>query len=33
MSELLKLRVHVTEPWDFARQNEGREELTGWTTG
>ncbi|RXR27580.1 hypothetical protein [Sphingobium fluviale] len=31
MPELLKLRVHITEPWDFARQNEGREELTGWT--
>lgn len=31
MAELLKLRVHITEPWDFARQNDGREEITGWT--
>lgn len=31
MSDRLKLRVHITEPWDFARQNDGCEELTGWT--
>lgn len=31
MPNRLKLRVHVTEPWDFARQNNGQEELTGWT--
>ena len=31
MSDHLKLRVHITEPWDFARHNEGREELSGWT--
>ncbi len=31
MPNRLKLRVHITEPWDFARQNDGKEELTGWT--
>jgi len=31
MHSRLKLRVHITEPWDFARHNDGREELTGWT--
>jgi hypothetical protein len=31
MTAHLKLRIHVTEPWDFAREN-GTEELTGWTT-
>ena len=31
MPNRIKLRIHITEPWDFARQNDGREELTGWT--
>tara|TARA_R110000782_G_scaffold182437_4_gene272638 strand:+ start:2377 stop:2709 length:333 start_codon:yes stop_codon:yes gene_type:complete len=31
MTEHLKLRIHITEPWDFMRQT-GLEELTGWTT-
>ncbi|MGD9810184.1 MAG: hypothetical protein AB7U35_02465 [Sphingobium sp.] len=30
MTEHLKLRIHITEPWDFARQTD-LEELTGWT--
>lgn len=31
MTAHLKLRIHVSEPFDFARRNEGREDLTGWT--
>lgn len=31
MTAHLKLRIHVSEPFDFGRENEGREELTGWT--
>ncbi len=30
MSIHLKLRLHVSEPWDFARST-GRDALTGWT--
>ncbi|GLT01832.1 hypothetical protein GCM10007897_32320 [Sphingobium jiangsuense] len=30
MTAHLKLRVHITEPWDFERQT-GMEDLTGWT--
>jgi len=30
MTAHLKLRVHITEPWDFERQT-GLEGLTGWT--
>lgn len=30
MTQHLKLRIHVTEPWDFER-NAGSAELTGWT--
>lgn len=30
MTDHLKLRVLVREPWDFCRQT-GLEELTGWT--
>lgn len=30
MTEHLKLRIHINEPWDFQRQT-GVEELTGWT--
>lgn len=30
MTAHLKLRIHINEPWDFARIN-GTEELTGWT--
>jgi len=30
MTEHLKLRIHINEPWDFMRQT-GIEELTGWT--
>ncbi|TNE42172.1 MAG: hypothetical protein EP321_14940 [Sphingomonadales bacterium] len=30
MTAHLKLRIHVTEPWDFARETE-MEDLTGWT--
>lgn len=31
MTGHLKLRIHVTEPWDFERIA-GNAELTGWTT-
>jgi hypothetical protein len=31
VTQHLKLRIHVTEPWDFER-NAGTAELTGWTT-
>jgi hypothetical protein len=31
MTAHLKLRIHITEPWDFARET-GVEELIGWTT-
>tara|TARA_B100000519_G_scaffold91234_1_gene79377 strand:+ start:186 stop:554 length:369 start_codon:yes stop_codon:yes gene_type:complete len=31
VTQHLKLRIHVTEPWDFERQA-GTAELTGWTT-
>jgi hypothetical protein len=27
----LKLRLHISEPWDFARTT-GLDEVTGWTT-
>lgn len=30
MTEHLKLRIHINEPWDFERQT-GIAELTGWT--
>src|SRR3546814_7209510 len=30
MTQHLRLRIHVTEPWDFERAN-GTNELTGWT--
>jgi hypothetical protein len=30
MTDHLKLRIHINEPWDFPRQT-GVEELTGWT--
>ncbi len=30
MTAHLKLRIHVSEPWDFERAN-GTAELTGWT--
>ena len=30
MTQHLKLRVHVSEPWDFER-SAGTAELTGWT--
>ncbi|HAF40622.1 MAG TPA: hypothetical protein DCG90_02470 [Sphingobium sp.] len=30
MTQHLKLRIHVTEPWDFERVA-GTAELTGWT--
>ena len=30
MTEHLKLRIHINEPWDFQRKT-GIEELTGWT--
>ena len=30
MTQYLKLRIHVTEPWDFERIA-GSAELTGWT--
>jgi len=30
MTAHLKLRIHISEPWDFARET-GVEELTGWT--
>ena len=30
MTAHLKLRIHVAEPWDFARQT-GTEDLAGWT--
>ena len=30
MTAHLKLRIHITEPWDFARAT-GMEDLTGWT--
>jgi ketol-acid reductoisomerase len=30
MTQHLRLRLHVTEPWDFERTN-GTNELTGWT--
>lgn len=30
MTAHLKLRIHVSEPWDFERAN-GTDELTGWT--
>ena len=30
MTAHLKLRIHVSEPWDFERTN-GTSELTGWT--
>ena len=30
MTDHLKLRLHVSEPWDFERAN-GTDELTGWT--
>lgn len=31
MTAHLKLRIHVSEPFGFARGNGGKEELTGWT--
>lgn len=31
MTTHLKLRIHITEPWDFERQT-GVDDLTGWTT-
>jgi hypothetical protein len=31
VTQHLKLRIHVTEPWDFEREA-GTTELTGWTT-
>jgi hypothetical protein len=31
MTVHLKLRIHISEPWDFARST-GLEDLTGWTT-
>ncbi|MDI1295304.1 MAG: hypothetical protein PSY12_05380 [bacterium] len=31
MTRHVKLRIHVTEPWDFER-TAGSAELTGWTT-
>lgn len=30
MDAHLRLYIHITEPWDFARQT-GMEALTGWT--
>ena len=30
MTAHLRLRIHISEPWDFERQT-GVEELTGWT--
>ena len=30
MTQHLKLRIHVSEPWDFER-TAGSDELTGWT--
>lgn len=30
MTAHLKLRIHISEPWDFARST-GLEEVTGWT--
>jgi len=31
MTAHLKLRIHVSEPFGFARENGGSTELTGWT--
>ncbi|PZU60139.1 MAG: hypothetical protein DI547_03640 [Sphingobium sp.] len=31
MTAHLKLRLHISEPWDFPRAT-GLEEVTGWTT-
>lgn len=31
MTRHVKLRIHVSEPFDFARENAGVDELTGWT--
>lgn len=32
MTAHLKLRIHISEPFDFARENPGMEGLEGWTT-
>ena len=32
MTAHLKLRIHISEPWDFERTNGGNAELFGWTT-